>query len=605
MNRFTTLAVARAEPEGKGSWLGIAAAIVGGILVPVLIVVTGLIAYLLDNAGLTESPVRMGSHLSIPIPMALLQQAELPQLTLLVFVALVTSLLFCLCVWLNRRDADVRAGRIAKALHGSVLSQSLKRAELEGAAAQHVRAEQLIGNQLPSLQRGLSLWYRAIPRSVLILCGCVLLALMVNLWLAMLAVVSGVLVWRLHQSLGRAEDGQISLWEVPRSRRRMAELIGQAPILARLQSQGLADRVFGAELESLYRRLEQEDARRARVWPLIFVASSLAIAVLLLGLGVNLLGSDQGLSLPAAFVLGLALTGAVVSAGRLIRLTQQLRQSGRDCESVYLYLHPSDQISPSEQRVGLAGFRDAVSIEDVTLRDSTGEEILSNLTIRLQPGSMVALMGTESVSVRALTELLMGFGRPAQGKVLIDGIPLLDVHPQALSKNVMWIDPEGPIWDGTLLENLQGGDQDLDNLEMVQTLRKLGVYEQVLRLPDGANTIVKAGDHSLTSELTYAIGVARALLHRPPIVLAKEPPPPAEPVSEDPCLAALRELSQAGSLVVLLPRRLQTLRQSDRVLLLNGSRLAGEGRHSDLLSESDLYRHLNYLLFNPYRHRSA
>ncbi len=67
-------------------------------------------------------------------------------------------------MWINRRAADNRSRRIVHALHKQVLSQSLRRAELEGAAAQHVRAQDLIGTQLPELQQGLSLWYRSIPR---------------------------------------------------------------------------------------------------------------------------------------------------------------------------------------------------------------------------------------------------------------------------------------------------------------------------------------------------------------------------------------------------------------------------------------------------------
>jgi len=70
-------------------------------------------------------------------------------------------------------------------------------------------------------------------------------------------------------------------------------------------------------------------------------------------------------------------------------------------------------------------------------------------------------------------------------------------------------------------------------------------------------------------------------------------------------LACLKKLSQNGSLVIVLPRRIQTLRSADRVVLLNGPRLAGEGKHSELLANSDLYRHLNYLLFNPYRHKKS
>ncbi len=131
------------------------------------------------------------------------------------------------------------------------------------------------------------------------------------------------------------------------------------------------------------------------------------------------------------------------------------------------------------------------------------------------------------------------------------------------------------------------------------------MYEQLQRLPDGLNTIVSPGDSMLNEEATFAMAVARALLHKPPIVLALEPPPPAEHLAEDPCLKAFGKLAAAGSLVIVLPRRLQTLRQADRVVLFNGPRLVGEGKHADLLANSDLYRHLNYLLFNPYRHQKA
>ncbi len=568
-----------------------------------LVVLVGLLAMLLDSSsGLTDDSVRLGTHLEVPLSESFAGQAALMQLTQLVAVTFAVATVFCLSVWFHRRAADARARRVVKSLHGRVLHQSLRRAELEGAAAQHVRAEQLIGHQLPSIQSGLSLWYRSIPRSLFTLVGCVALALLVNVWLALLAVVSGVLLWKLFRRLRDSDESELVDWEVPRARQRMAELVGQAPLLARLQTQGLADRAFGSELDILYRRLAGEEARRGRVWPLVFFATSSAIAVLVLGLGVNLFGEESGLSVPAALVLGLALGGAVAAMGRLSALASQLRDSGEASDLVYQYLEPNDEIVPSEQRVGLAGLRDSVEIQDVTLGDAA-DPILSHLSLKLTPQSLVALLGTELVSTRALAELLMGFGRPTEGRVTIDGIPLLDVHPQALARNVMWIEPDGPIWDGTIQENLMGGDETINNSNLVETLEQVEVYERLVRLPDGLNTIVAAGDSMLGMETTYAIAVARAILHKPPIVLAMEPPPPAEHLSDDPCLKALRKLVDSGTLVVVLPRRLQTLRTADRVVLLNGPRLVGEGNHAELLADSDLYRHLNYLLFNPYRHQ--
>ncbi|EMI15736.1 membrane protein containing DUF1558 [Rhodopirellula maiorica SM1] len=600
---MSRLAAPRSEPEASGAWTTYIWASLAGLLVPVIVALVGLIAVLLDSKGFIGNQVRLGTHLSVYLPEPFTNQRPLVQLAQLVGVTFVVACLFSLAVWLHRRDADSKARSVTKALHRKVLQQSLRRAEIEGAAAQYVRAEQLIGTHLPSIQKGLSMWYRAVPRSVLMLVGCVAVALLVNVWLALLAVVSGIMLWQLYQRLRYRKGDEIANWEVPRSRRRMAEIVGQAPLLARLQTHGLADRSFESELDSLYRRLTAEESRSGQLWPLLFLATSVAVAVLLLGLGANLLIGDSGLSVPSALVLGLALGGAIVSADRLAKLSFQLKESEPSSDAIYLYLQRSDDVAPSEQRVGLAGLRDSVRIDDVTLKDSTGKAILRNLSLQLTPSSFVALLGTETVSTRALTELIMGFGRPTEGHVSIDGIPLLDVHPQALARNVMWVEPSGPLWDGTITENLRGGDDDINNRDLVEVLESLNVYEQLQRLPEGLNTYVTVGDSLLSAEITFAIGIARAILHKPAVVIAMEPPPPAEHLPDDPSLAGLKRLAESGALVVVLPRRLQTLRSADRVVLLNGPRIAGEGKHAELLSNSDLYRHLNYLLFNPYRHQ--
>lgn len=626
MNRFATLDQPRREEAASGAIFHWFWAIVAGISVPILIVLFGMVAALVDDGelahrspevvqrGLLGTHVELGTNLHVPLSQSFQTQTPFTQLLELVALCVFVAGIFCVTVWINRWSSDSRTRSVIKVLHDRVLQQSLRRSETEGAAAQRSRASQLICTDLPDLSVGLSLWYRIIPRSAVILIGCVALALLVNVWLAILAVISGAALWWLYARLRSTGWIELSQFEISQLRERLVGLIGDAPMMGRLQAGGLAEQAYEAELDALMRRLAVADARQGRLWPFLMFASCIAVAVLVMGLGANILHGEQGLSLPAALVLGMALTSAALSAARLSELARQLKHSSHAAESVYLYLQRGEDIAPSERLVGIAGLRESVELRDVSLSDATGKPILKDLSLSLRPKSLVALLGSEDVSTQSLTELLMGFGRPQRGVVQIDGVSLNDIHPQALAKQVMWVAPDGPLWEGTITENLMSGvSKSVDKRDMVKALEQLGIYEQITRLSDGLETLVgpvtdlRNGRSSdgLSMMSRYMLGVARAMLHRPAIVLAKEPPAPTEHVNNDPCLTALRSLADSGSLVLVLPRRLQTLRHADRVVLLNGANLVGEGGHADLLNSSDLYRHLNYLLFNPYRHRAG
>ncbi|MEM9826948.1 MAG: ABC transporter ATP-binding protein [Planctomycetota bacterium] len=596
---------ARREPAAGSGWGLNLLSVVAGLLVPLLVLELGTIANLIDFKGLTPPTCSLGRWIVIPIPQWLGDSGPVYQLVLLVLITFVTAGILSITVWLQWRGADRRARDIVRGLHERVVEQSLRRAEVEGAAAQRLRASDLIHERLPELQAGLALWYRVIPRSLLTALACVALAFGVHSWLAVVAVLTGYFLWRFLLRLRSREDAELTDWEIPRHRRRMADLVGRAPLLARLQAPGLTTRAFASETDRLYKRLESVDRQNERVWPLIFLAVAAAISILILGLGMNTFYVQEHLHLPAAMVLALALAAAALSVSRLSALLTQVNKSQDASDLIYQYLDPIGETSPSEQRVGLVGLRDGVEINGVSLFDSTGAPILESLSLSLRPGAMVSILGTEPISVRALAELLMGFGLPREGKISIDGIPLREVHPKALADNVMWIEPDGPIWDGSIYDNIRGSDESIHVSDVTDTLQRLDVYERLHRLPEGLSTIVSSKENDLDLDTTYAIGVTRAAVHQVPIVLVSEPPTTSEALSEDPCLRELRQMAQRGALVVVLPKRLATLRSSDRVVLLSGSRLAGEGTHANLLEKSDLYRHLNYLLFNPYRKKDV
>jgi len=599
-------AIARQEISGPRWIIWGLAGIVAALMVPLLIIITGCVASTLSR-GLLAPSVRFGRALRVPLPASLLELEPLTQLAWLVGLIALLSVALAILLWRTQVGLLQRSRQTIESLHSRLLQHSLHRAQTEGAAAQRARVEALIAKELPSLRVGLIAWWQSLPRTLLTMIGCILVALLVDVWLAALAVVSAIFVWRLQVWLSSRESVRMIGWELANSQQRLVELVQQAPLLARLQSRAVVADVFAEELQRVRRRQAIVDGHQARIVPLVGLAALLAVCVVVLALGVNRFRVDplteeatgQGMGLPAAVVLALSLTVATISAIRLLRAYKKIRKASGAAEVIYHFVN-GDEEGELGDRVGITGLRSAVELDRVTLSGNSGRDILTSLTLRLEPRSLVAVLGTDAVSTAALTELLLGFGKPSDGTIAIDGLPIAEIHPNSLSRQVFWIGQDGPIWSGTVRENLLGLDAIGGDEAMREALRRVGIYERLNDLSDGLSTVVTPDDQRLDSPTRYAVGVARALLRRPAVVVVEEPDS-AEMLDDDPSLDALLFLAQSGSLVIILPRRLRTLRVADRVILLNGSRLAGEGKHEALLAGSDLYRHLNYLLFNPYR----
>ncbi|MEM6690569.1 MAG: ABC transporter ATP-binding protein [Planctomycetota bacterium] len=574
-------------------------AIVSSLLTPALILVVGLVSVHLASGSLEGTSVELGSNLRLPVPPQIASVLPIGPLAWLVLLGLLIALALALTLWLHRRAADQAAAAINASLHRRLMEQSLRRAESEGATMQRVLSKDLIDHQLPHLRRLFNLWYRAIPRSLLTLVGCLVVALLVSPWLAACAVVEGLWIGWLFRRIWTNQRDR-DRWEIDNHRGRMSALIGRAPLLSRSQSRDGVSAAFESELKTLERLLDQRESKAARTWPTLFAAVTGGIAILLLGLGVNVGG---GSSLPAAVLLTLCMIGVIISFAKLWQLWRALSSGQRAAQRVEQYFRVSPDVSPSEQRVGFTGLREAVRLDNVTLKQTDSKASLSHVHLALEPGQLVSILGTDDVTPNSLAELLMGFGLPAGGTVRFDDVLVRDIHPRALAKHVMWIDPTGPLYDGTIEENLRGDEEGINTGDMVKALESVQIYERLFRLPEGLNTVIQAHESILDREASYAVGVARAILHRPSVVIALEPPSGDQHDVDDPCLEALRGLAEQGSVVVMLPQRLQTLRVSDRVILFQDATMIGEGKHAKLLADSDLYRHLNYQLFNPYRVR--
>ncbi len=588
-------------PAGPASVAGRFWAVAAGILIPVLIWLIGGLAHQLD--GLPGNGRDIWPHLTP---------------TQLVGLIALSSAAFGWFFYMTRRDADNRARRFAAGARRAILQRSIHRVETSGAITQRDQVRQLVTQSLPATSRLVSLWYRVVPRSFLMLAGCLVLAIAIDPWLTLLAIGFGAVIGWLQRRILDPTSRTASDRQIAGGRDQLVGIINRAAVLDRSIGDRRTAGAFDSASAGLDRLIAVRDRNSARAFPVLWIAVTLAAGVLLLGFVTNsrLTAADAGLTLGDIVTLTLAIAGAVVSGARVVGLLARIRRGRRAVDQLDQYL--DERATPPESRsvVALPKFadgrrlRDGISLRGVDLQTYDGTRILSGVSLELHPGTLVAVIGSEAVSPRSLVELTMGFGRPANGEAMIDSVPIESIDRRVMASTVMWIDASGPLWEGTIAENLHspaGGD--IDSRDMISALEKLGVYERIVATSQGLDTRLDLqsmlGPSELDDELAslaYPIAIARAFLATPPVVLVDEPAAGDQTAGvHDRCLTMLRELAAGGSLVVMLPRRLPTLRSADRVILLDGPKFSGEGRHVDLLSSSDLYRHVNYLLFNPYR----
>ena len=165
----------------------------------------------------------------------------------------------------------------------------------------------------------------------------------------------------------------------------------------------------------------------------------------------------------------------------------------------------------------------------------------------------------------------------------------------------MWVSADGPLITGTVQDNLSRRSGDYASLDINEILRASKATDIVQRLPDGLATLITPSDDRLTEDAAFRLGIARANLRSPSVVVIEEPDKQVDAEIEQDTLEAICSLIKPNSITVLMPHRLLSLRQCDSVVLLHDHKVVDIGTHSELLQRCDLYRHLNYVRFNPFR----
>jgi ATP-binding cassette, subfamily C, bacterial CydD len=334
------------------------------------------------------------------------------------------------------------------------------------------------------------------------------------------------------------------------------------------------------------------------------MVATIGTAIVAVGIGLRLLYGhlefEQALFvllLAPEFYLPLRLLGARFHAGMSgVAAAQRIFQLLQTPAAPSTLRHPSSNLQLP------APLRGSIQFDDVHYAYDDGQRpALNGLSLDIQPGQKVALVGPSGAGKTTAAYLLLRFVEPDRGTISVGGRPLSDIPPPAWRAQVAWV-PQNPyLFYGTVADNIRLARPEAGLDQVIHAARQANAHLFIDALPHGYDTIVGERGARLSGGEAQRIALARAFLAGAPLLILDEATanldPHTEALVQEATVSLLRDRT-----ALIIAHRLGTVRRADQILVMDGGRVVQQGTHDLLVQQDGLYRRLIGAYVTPLDH---